>query len=56
MLSLILFVFALVLFTVAGLVNPAEPWRDRLVCYGLACLAGAFLVEKGAPLLGRVGG
>lgn len=50
MLSLILLVFALVLFIVAALVNPAEPWRGKLLCFGLACLAGAEIVRS-APLL-----
>jgi hypothetical protein len=50
MLSLILLVFALVLFVLAGLINPAnEPWRTRLVCFGLACLAGAEIVRNGMP-------
>ena len=44
MLSLILLVFALVLFLLAGLMNPPDsPWRSKLVCFGLACLAGAEL-------------
>lgn len=50
MLSLILLVFALVLFVVAGVVAPAEPWRGRLLCIGLACWVGAELV-KGMPLV-----
>jgi hypothetical protein len=41
MLPLILYVFAFVLFAVAGFVAPAEPWRGRLLCIGLACMAGA---------------
>jgi hypothetical protein len=52
MLSLILLVFALVLFVVAGFVNPAEPWRGRLLCFGLACLAGAEIIGRGALLHG----
>lgn len=52
MLSLILLVFALVLFVVAGVMNPAsEPQRTRLVCFGLACLAGAEIAVRAAPLL-----
>lgn len=52
MLSLILLVFALVLFVVSGILNPAvEPWRTRICCFGLACLAAAFLFEKAVPLL-----
>jgi hypothetical protein len=50
MLSLILLVFALVLFVIAGFVNPAEPWRGRLLCFGLACLAGAELAGR-VPVL-----
>lgn len=51
MLSLILLVFALVLFVVAAFVNPApEPWRNRLICFGLACWVGAEIVRN-APLL-----
>jgi hypothetical protein len=53
MLSLILMVFALVLFVVAGLINPPDPWRGRLMCFGLACMAGAEIVGRGAPLLTR---
>ena len=46
MLSIILLVFALVLFAVAGFINPPDsPWRSKLVCFGLACLAGADLVR-----------
>lgn len=52
MLSLILYVFALVLFILAGFLNPPnEPWRSKLVCFGLACIAGAEIVARGAPLL-----
>ena len=51
MLSLILLVFALVLFIIAGFVNPVDPWRGKLLCFGLACLAGAELVSRAAPLL-----
>jgi hypothetical protein len=52
-LSLILLVFALVMFIVAGFVAVPEPWHNRLVCFGLACLAGAMLFEKAGPLLAR---
>lgn len=51
MLSLILLVFALVLFLVAAFVNPVDPWRGKLLCLGLACMAGAEIVVRGAPLL-----
>ncbi len=50
MLSLILLVFALVLFVVAGF-GAAEPWRGRLLCCGLACWVGAEIMTHGAPLL-----
>jgi ABC-type transport system involved in multi-copper enzyme maturation permease subunit len=51
MLSLILLVFALVLFIVAGFVNPVDPWRGKLLCFGLACFVGAEIVVRSAPLL-----
>jgi hypothetical protein len=51
MLSLILLVFALVLFLIAAFVNPVEPWRGKLLCFGLACMAGAELVGRASPLL-----
>ena len=44
MLSLILLVFALVLFIIAGAFRFAptdEPVRGRIVCFGLACAVGA---------------
>lgn len=50
MLVLILFVFALVLFVVASAPVP-DPWHNRLVCWGLACMAGAELLR--AMPLGR---
>ena len=40
--------FALVFFVIAALA-PAEPWRWRLLCFGLACLAGAFLLAGAFP-------
>jgi hypothetical protein len=46
MLSLILLVFALVLFILAGAIRftaTDEPWRGRIVCWGLACAVGAAL-------------
>ena len=51
MLSLILMVFALVLFVVAGFVNLVDPWRNRLVCLGLACWVGAAIIGQAGPLL-----
>ncbi len=53
MLILILLVFALVCFIVAGFVGVPEPWHNRLVCFGLACLAGAQLLERAGPVLAR---
>ena len=48
MLDLILLVFALVLFVLAGFVPVPEPWPWRwpwrLVCFGLAFVAGAFIL------------
>ena len=53
MLSLILLVFAFVLFVIAGFVRPEpEPWRGRMICFGLACLALAEIVRN-VPLLTR---
>jgi hypothetical protein len=47
MVSMILLMFALVLFVLSGFLNPAvEPWRWRLACLGLACLAGADLMAR----------
>lgn len=55
MLSLILLVFALVLFLLAGAANsPADPWRTRLVCFGLACIAGAEIVSRAGPILSPI--
>ncbi len=45
MLSLILLVFALVLFILAGFAVE-EPWRGKLICAGLACMAGAELAGR----------
>jgi hypothetical protein len=48
-LILILAVFALVFFSISAFVNPAapepSPWRWRLLCLGLACLAGIEIVR-----------
>lgn len=52
MLSLILLVFGLVLFIIAGFARPDnDPLRVRLVCFGLACMAGAEILARAAPLL-----
>jgi len=56
MLSVILLVFALVLFILAGAVRftpTDEPWRGRLVCFGLACAVGAVLNAWWPVFLGR---
>jgi hypothetical protein len=51
MLSLILLVFAFVLFIVAGaLAIPEPPWKTRLICFGLACWVFSELL-KGVPAL-----
>jgi len=48
MLSLILLVFAFVLFVVAGFANlPDPPWKTRLVCVGFACWVLAELLKTG---------
>ena len=55
MLSLILLVFALVLFLLAAFQNlPTYP-GGRLVCFGLACLTGAELLARASAsgLLGK---
>ena len=52
MLTLILLVFALVLFCIAAFVNPVEPWRGKLCCIAFACWVASELV-KGIPQLGR---
>ncbi len=51
-LSMVLFMFALVLFIVASAPVP-DPWHNRLICWGLACLAAALLFEKAGPVLTR---
>jgi len=49
MIALILVVFAFVLFILAGFRPEAEsPLRSRLVCFGLACLAGAEIIVRAA--------
>ena len=55
MLSLILLVFALVLFVLAAFAPGADPnaLRSRLACFGLACLAAAEIATHAAPLLAR---
>ena len=51
MLSLILLVFALVLFVIGAFVNPVDPWRGRrLLCLGLACIAGAEILRQAVTL------
>jgi hypothetical protein len=50
MLTLILFVFAFVLFVLAGLGVPSSP-RFNFIGWGLACVALAVLLERSVPLL-----
>ena len=52
MLSLILMVFAFVLFAIAGFIappTPESPWSSRLVCFGLSCWVLAELVKGVGP-------
>ncbi len=51
MLILILLVFALVMFCIAGAISVPDPWHNRLVCFGLACVTGALILERATPLL-----
>ena len=54
MLSIILMVFAFVLFIISAFVAPQpEPWRGRLVCFGFACMALADLFTKTGLLNSR---
>jgi hypothetical protein len=53
MLALILLVFAVVLFALAGLGIPGSPSRWNLIGLGLACWALADLVAKAGPLVTR---
>jgi hypothetical protein len=46
MISLILLVFALVLFCIAAAVNPVEPWRGKLCCIAFACWVGAEIIAR----------
>lgn len=49
----ILFVFALVLFIIAGATNPPDsPWRSKLLCFGLACFVAAEMMTRGRALFG----
>lgn len=47
MLSMILLVFALVLFILAGALN--TPWQSRLISFGLACWVGSELLRGAGP-------
>lgn len=50
MLTLILLVFALALFTISAIWNPpTEPWWHRLVAAGLACWVLSIILT-GHPL------
>jgi hypothetical protein len=44
--SLILLVFAFVLFAIAAMVNPIEPWRGKLCCIAFACWVAAELFTR----------
>ena len=46
MLTLILLVFALVLFCIAAFVNPVDPWRGKLCCIALACWVASELIAR----------
>ena len=52
MLTIILMVFAFVLFVLSGLGIPDAP-RFRLQSWGLACAALAVILREAAPLLPR---
>jgi hypothetical protein len=52
-----LFMLAVLLFLIAGALNPVPPpgewpWRNRLVCFGLASFALAELASRW-PLVGK---
>lgn len=51
MLSLFLFMIAIVLFGIAGFIAVPDPWHNRLICFGLACFAGAELASRMPTLL-----
>jgi cell division protein FtsW (lipid II flippase) len=51
MLSIILLIFALVLLSIAGIVNPVDPWRGKLACFGLACWVAAEIFRGVGPVL-----
>jgi hypothetical protein len=44
--SLILLIFAFVLFSISAFVNPVEPWRGKLCCIALACWVLAEIVLR----------
>ena len=55
MLSLILLILAMLLFGIAGVMRPAppdEPWRNRMVCFGLAFWVLSELVSRWPGLKG----
>lgn len=49
--SLILLVFAFVLFVLAAFAPDPEPRRSKLCCFGLACWVAAEIVLRAGPLL-----
>lgn len=51
-LTFVLLVFALVLFVVAAVLQPADhPWRGKLGLLGLACWVGAEIARTLGPLV-----
>lgn len=52
MITLILLIFALVLFILSGLGIPS-PSRFNLLAFGLACWVAAELFGRAVPLIGR---
>jgi hypothetical protein len=53
MLSLMLLIAAFVLFLIAALAYPAEPWRGKLTCIAFACWVAAEIVFR-IPGIGAV--
>jgi hypothetical protein len=53
LLSMILVVFAFVLFAISAVWNPSPdtPWRARLVCAGLACWTLAEILSRAPAAL-----
>lgn len=51
MLPTLLFLLSIVFFFIAGAIAVPEPWRDRLICFGLTCFAAAEFTSKMAGLM-----